>query len=470
MLFPTLEFAIFFFVVFWASWAMRHQAAMRKWFLVLASYFFYGYWDVRFCLLLLNCSVGNYLVGLGLARYRSRRARKCLVAVAIIFNLGILGFFKYYGFFMANLANLLSSLGFARDIPILEVVLPVGISFFTFQGISYVVDVYRREIEPSTSLVDVLLYISFFPQLVAGPIVRAARFFPQLQGPVPAHHLAAGYALILIMGGLFKKVIIAHYLAQELVAPVFEDPASFSSIDVLFGVYGYAVQIYCDFSAYTDIAIGVAALLGFRFARNFNQPYRAQSLRDFWRRWHISLSSWLRDYLYIPLGGSRYGRAKTYRNLLLTMLLGGLWHGAAWNFVMWGALHGGYLALERYVGETVGKFARGPCTRGVATLAVFHFVCFTWIFFASDSLAGALEYLQAFGNTHLPITQLTGLTFFLIVGSMCSHFVPEESALRWEGVIGRLPVPLQGALAGALTVAIAAAGPEGIAPFIYFRF
>jgi D-alanyl-lipoteichoic acid acyltransferase DltB (MBOAT superfamily) len=269
---------------------------------------------------------------------------------------------------------------------------------------------------------------------------------------------------------LFKKVVIAHYVSQNLVQPVFENPMQFSTLDVLFGAYGYAVQIYCDFSAYTDIAIGVAALLGFRFMRNFNQPYRARSLQDFWRRWHISLSSWLRDYLYIPLGGSRQGKLKSYRNLLLTMLLGGLWHGAAWKFVMWGALHGGYLAVEKAARERFGSLDRGPWTGWLATLVVFHFVCLTWIFFAAGSFSAATDYLVALGNTHLAVQQLTGFTFMLVVLSLASQFLPSNSMARMQGMLESLPVPLQGALAGVVTMMIVAIGPAGVAPFIYFQF
>ncbi len=338
MLFPTADFAVFFFVVFCASWAAARHPDARKLLLLAASYFFYGYWDWRFMALLAASSAINYVAGRIISVSAGAGPRKSALITAIVLNLAILGFFKYFGFFLGTLGDLLVAAGLERDMPFLQIVLPVGISFFTFQGISYVVDVYRGEVASAKSPLDLFLYISFFPQLVAGPIVRAAWFLPQL-GEVPElTRRAMCFGLCLILLGLFKKMVIANYLATELVDGVFIDPGGYSSLELLIAIYGYAVQIYCDFSGYSDIAIGVAALLGYRFHRNFDRPYRARSLQEFWRRWHISLSQWLRDYLYKPLGGSRHGRLTTYRNLAITMLLGGIWHGAAWTFIVWGAI------------------------------------------------------------------------------------------------------------------------------------
>ena len=319
MLFPTFGFALFFLCVFFGHWITLRQPLARKWLLLIASYWFYAAWDWRFCSLLFLSSVVNYAAGVAIRNVASAQGRNLALALCVVANLGVLAFFKYYGFFIESVAETLGALGWQRDLPFLDIVLPVGISFFTFQGISYAVDTYRGRLAQAPSLLDVLLYISFFPQLVAGPIVRAAHFLPQLRA-APAMDAYTAFGLLLIVWGLFKKVVVATYLAQEIVDPVFFDPLAYASVDVLLAVYGYAIQIYCDFSAYSDIAIGVAALLGFQFPRNFDQPYRANSLREFWRRWHISLSTWLRDYLYIPLGGARNGAWRTYRNLILTML------------------------------------------------------------------------------------------------------------------------------------------------------
>ena len=281
----------------------------------------------------------------------------------------------------------------------------------------------------------------------------------------------AAPALLLILLGLFKKVVIANYLATGLVDPVFASPADYGGADLLFGVYGYAVQIYCDFSAYTDIAIALAALLGFRFPPNFNQPYRAERLREFWQRWHISLSYWLRDYLYIPLGGNRHGPVKTYRNLMVTMLLGGIWHGAAWKFVMWGALHGGGLAVERLLEPWIGARPISPLARFVSVLVVFHFVCLAWIFFRAEDFTMAWLYIAGFGaGWDGGLTQAGPLMVALIALGLVGQFLPERVFERAAETLGRKPVWGLGATAGIIVAAINALGPEGVAPFIYFRF
>jgi alginate O-acetyltransferase complex protein AlgI len=314
------------------------------------------------------------------------------------------------------------------------------------------------------------LYMSFFPQLVAGPIVRAAYFLPQLARP-SSEPIPIAPALLLILLGLFKKVVIANYLATGLVDPVFASPADYGGPDLLFGVYGYAVQIYCDFSAYTDIAIALAALLGFRFPPNFNQPYRAERLREFWQRWHISLSNWLRDYLYIPLGGNRGGRLKTYRNLMVTMLLGGIWHGAAWKFVMWGALHGGGLAAERMLEPWLGGRPAGPLARVVSVLVVFHFVCLAWIFFRAEDFTMAALYIAGFGaGWESGLTQAGPVMVALIALGLAGQFLPERLFEGTAEALGRMPVWGLGVTAGIVVAAINALGPEGVAPFIYFQF
>ncbi|MDB5077340.1 MAG: rane bound O-acyl transferase, partial [Chloroflexi bacterium] len=275
------------------------------------------------------------------------------LATVLTGDLCLLGWFKYYGFFVANIATLSAKLGMAAPVPLLQVALPVGISFYTFQSMSYVIDVRRGRSNPASWL-DFALFSSFFPHLIAGPIVRASELIPQFAKPRNPMRIEAARAFGLIVGGLVKKVVLADPIATRLVDPVFGSPSVHSRTDVIAAIYGYAVQIYCDFSAYSDMAIGLALLLGFHFPPNFDRPYAAVTLRDFWRRWHMSLSRWLRDYLYIGLGGNRQGRIRTYLNLIVTMLLGGLWHGAAWKFMLWGCIHGGGLATERWIEEKHG--------------------------------------------------------------------------------------------------------------------
>jgi alginate O-acetyltransferase complex protein AlgI len=330
MLFPAVGFALFLLPVWVISWALHGWHRVNKLFLLVASYLFYAAWDWRFCGLLFASSVGNHLIA-KVIHVAPDRQRRLVLYGCIAANLAVLGWFKYWGFFAANADDFLVSVGLEPSVPLMGVILPVGISFFTFHAISYVVDVYRGTMSPARSLLDVLLYISFFPHLVAGPIVRASCFLPQLAHPTDRDDIRLSAALVLIVSGLVKKVLIADYLASALVDPAFLDPQRQSAIVLWLGVYGYAVQIFCDFYGYTDMAIGIAALFGYRFPMNFNQPYRSVSLQEFWTRWHISLSSWLRDYLYIPLGGSHRGQRRTCVNLLATMALGGLWHGASWT-------------------------------------------------------------------------------------------------------------------------------------------
>lgn len=466
MLFPTLTYALFFIVVFAGVWGLGQHNRARKALLVAASYFFYAQWDARFCLLLFASTMGNYAVGLMMER-AAEDARKRWVGVAVFLNLSVLAFFKYYDFFIASANDVLLSLGFERDLPFLEIVLPVGISFFTFHGISYIVDIYRRKVPAAHDPLDVLLYISFFPQLVAGPIVRASFFLPQLtQAPKPLlSEVPRAFGLILV--GLFKKTVVANYIATDLVDPVFVDPGSAATLDLWLALYGYAVQIYCDFSAYSDMAVGFALLLGYRFPENFDRPYAAMSLQDFWRRWHISLSSWLRDYLYIPLGGSHRGKLRTYVNLLLTMVLGGLWHGASWTFVLWGTIHGGWLALERLV-----RGDRQPTgwQKPLGWLVTFHIVCFAWVLFRAQGMDSVLAFFGGLSGNGYEAQYASPFLMVLIGGALLAQFGPKGWADRLFGRCGHWHWAIRGAAFGAALAAIDALGPEGVAPFIYFQF
>ncbi|HLT16673.1 MAG TPA: MBOAT family protein [Acidimicrobiales bacterium] len=479
MLFPTVAFAVFFTIAYTVSWLLRPTYRFWLWVMTALSFVFYGWTDARFVWLLAGSIVVNWgfgeLVRRALAEDRSPTAASHnLVRAAVVVNLAFLGFFKYYGFFVDTFADALGALGLDVTPPLLQIALPVGISFFTFHALSYVIDIGRGQLEPMR-LDEVALYMSFFPHLVAGPIVRASEFAPEMRRRADPRSIPVGEAFRLIAFGLFKKVVVSSYLASELVDPVFGAPGAHSSLEVLAGVYGYAIQIYADFSGYTDIAIGCALLLGIRFPQNFDAPYRARTLQEFWRRWHMTLSRWLRDYLYIPLGGSRGTVRATYRNLFLTMVIGGLWHGAAITFVVWGALHGGYLAAERWVRERWAAQDRPPAFPPEATalfqwFVTFHVVCLGWVFFRADSVRTALDVLHSIATASGPAPLVTTGVLLVIGLALLSQIVPPTAVRRWEERFASLGlVPQALAVAGALT-AIDVLGPEGVAPFIYFQF
>ena len=466
MLFPTIQFAVFFMLVLVASWLLMPRPVRWKPFMLLASYVFYGAWDWRFVGLLIAVTVVSQAGAMVIARVSNERQRRRTLVATLAFDLGLLGWFKYYGFFATSLANLLDSVGLGAPLPLLEVILPVGISFFTFQAISYVIDVYRGHLAPAKPI-DAAVYLAFFPQLVAGPIVRATEFLPQLRRPRNPRHVEGARGFMLIATGLFKKVVVANLLATTLVDPVFSAPASASALEIIVAVYGYAVQIYADFSGYTDMAIGCALLLGFRFPDNFDRPYTAVSLQDFWRRWHMTLSRWLRDYLYIPLGGNAGGERRTQRNLLITMVLGGLWHGAAWTFVVWGAIHGLGLAFERrrFAGRTT--WSARPA---VARLITFHIVCLGWVFFRADSFSTAGVLLGRMVTAWGPAPLVTPVVVLVIVAALAVQFVPRRVGEQLRITFSHYSPLAQGAALALALLVTDALGPQGVAPFIYFQF
>jgi alginate O-acetyltransferase complex protein AlgI len=469
MLFPTIEFAVFFAAVFAVTWLIYRHNDPKKWFLVAASYLFYSAWNANYLFILFGSSLGNYLLALWMGPLPDGHARKTLFWLGVFANLALLGVFKYFNFFSANFANLLGSFGLQVNVPFLEVALPIAISFITFHALSYHIDVYRRVLQPTRSLVDLLLYISFFPHLVAGPIVRAKDFLAQTARTSDPNDIRLAFSVFLILGGLFKKVIVANYLSTEFVDGAFQNPSGASSADLWLAMYGYGLQIYCDFSAYTDIAIGVANLLGYRFPQNFNQPYRALSVQDFWRRWHMTLSSWLRDYLFIPLGGSRGGRRSTYGAIMVTMLLGGLWHGASWNFVIWGALHGLALIVERALGLT-GKDGRRKLPPLVAWFVTFHFICFTWIFFRSQTFEAAIDYFRVMFSFESLAVTATPLVLLMFVFGALTQIISDRTQERFEAWYDRAALAFKIAIPVIVIWLIATATPDGVPPFIYFQF
>jgi D-alanyl-lipoteichoic acid acyltransferase DltB (MBOAT superfamily) len=472
MLFPTIEFAVFFAIVFPVAWLLNERNSAKKWFLVGASYVFYAVWSTHYLLILFGSSLGNFALALLLGRLSDGPLRRAALWLGIVVNLGVLGYFKYYNFFVAAMMDLLSILGVRADLHFIEVALPIAISFLTFHALSYLIDVYDRRLAPSRSLVDILLYISFFPHLIAGPIVRARIFLEQTFHASDPKGMRIGASVFLILGGLFKKVIVANYLSTDFVDAVFRSPGDQSSLDLLLGMYAYAIQIYCDFSAYTDIAIGVADLLGYRFPQNFDQPYRALTVQDFWRRWHITLSSWLRDYVYVRLGGSRQGQLATWRNIMITMGLGGLWHGASVNFIVWGLLHGSALVLERAAGITGGGADCGRgALRGVAGwLVTFHFVCFTWVFFRSPTIESSLVYVRALFSGVSFGTTITPLVAAMLVCGGVTQIVPRSMSAGLETWYDSSPLAVKVAVPAVVIFLICVASPNGVPPFIYFQF
>jgi D-alanyl-lipoteichoic acid acyltransferase DltB (MBOAT superfamily) len=472
VLFPTATFAIFFIVVLPLSWLLMPRGERWRPFIVAASFVFYSAWDWRFVFLLAASTVWNQLFALAIHRGTEQRARKALLVAALLGNISLLGYFKYYDFFVTSTHNLFA---FAEvDVPLetRAIVLPVGISFFTFMGISYVVDVYRGDFRP-VSFSKFAAYLSFFPHLVAGPIVRPGELIPQFETPRDPRYVDTARAFFLIGTGLFMKVVIANYLARSIVDEVFGAPNQHSSLEVLVGVYAYSVQIYADFFGYTSMAIGLALLLGFRFPQNFDAPYSAVSIQDFWRRWHMTLSRWLRDYVYIPLGGNRGGRLFTYRNLMLTMLIGGLWHGAGWTFVVWGAIHGGALVAERWWRERPGFVERPstPWRRAWHRFVTFQVVCFAWIFFRSDTFSDAWDVIvRLFTAWGQPSPLVTGGVLAAIAVGIGSQYLPSRFPLGVMAWFSRLPVPAQAAVLSVALLVTHAMGPEGVAPFIYFQF
>jgi D-alanyl-lipoteichoic acid acyltransferase DltB (MBOAT superfamily) len=472
MLFNSVEFAVFLPVVFVAYLCL--SARGRNLLLLLASYVFYGAWDWRFLSLLLASTVLDYAIGRALGATADPRRRRLLVTCSVVGNLGILGFFKYANFFADGLRALAAALGLPLPPAIARVVLPVGISFYTFQTLSYAIDVYRRDVEPTRRFLDFALYVALFPQLVAGPIERAGRLLPQVLARRALTWEGLSSGCWLLLWGLFKKMVVADSLAP-LVDTVYAPGAAPLGWDVVLATWAFTFQIYCDFSGYTDVARGTARLFGFELMLNFNLPFFATDPADYWRRWHVSLSTWLRDYLYVPLGGNRFGTWKTYRNLALTMLLGGLWHGAAWTYVLWGAYHGALLVAHRALRPVWARVTpRSTLGRALWWLGrvalTFELVALGWVIFRAESVAQAGTLLAA-------ILERPGI-------GVAAAWIPRLLVLAlpllamqvWQARRGSLdvvleaPGPVRSVIYAAVLLALVALGQELGEPFIYFQF
>ncbi|MBA4321954.1 MAG: MBOAT family protein [Odoribacter sp.] len=488
-IFTSPAFWIFFLLVLAGYSLVYRKTGIRNIYLFLISLFFYFKTGGLFLFLLIFVTFIDYSCGLLINGAGRKGTRKFYLILSLISNLGLLAYFKYAAFITQTINEFFgtdlkaydvlsafsnSTLGTSFDIS--YIILPVGISFFTFQSLSYTIDVYRRKMEPVRNIIDFGFYVSFFPHLVAGPIVRASVFMPQVYQEFHLTKREFSHALFMISKGLIKKIIISDFIAVNFVDRVFDAPALYSGFENLMAIYGYGLQIYCDFSGYTDIAIGTALIIGFRLPVNFNSPYKATSIADFWKRWHISLSQWLKDYLYISLGGNRKGKIRTCFNLMLTMVLGGLWHGASLRFVIWGALHGIGLVAGRIWDSIFGeRSARGRIGRIVAIFITFQFVSFCWIFFRADNMENVFTMLRQIGANFSPGSYTTvlpayGNVFIMIVVGYIIHFLPERVKESYRGVFIRIPLVAQFVIIMLIAVLLYQMRTTEIMPFIYFRF
>ena len=475
MQFPTVTFVVFFGVVLTGAWTLHGHVRLRKLWLIAAGGWFYAAWDPRFVALLAGVVVATWGGGHLVARTEGRR-RAAIMAAGIAADLTLLGFFKYYDFFAASVTTWFARLGVHAAPPLLQVALPVGVSFFTFQAISYLVDVRRNRVA-AASLVDIAAWLTFFPTVTSGPITRAGEFVPQLARPLRPVRADLARAYWLIGRGLLKKLVLASYLATAITDKAFADPSSYSALTLLVAVYAYAAQIYCDFSGYTDLAIGIGRLLGFVLPENFDRPYTAVSVQDFWSRWHMTLSRWLRDYLYVPFAGrAPYRPARVYASLVSVMLIAGLWHGAAWGFVVFGGVHGVAMAIERARRDRRRRLRRPPRPRTwrtqlVARVVTFHVVCLGWVFFGTHTLGRATDVLTGIvTNWGRPITALTPLLVMAVAATIASQFLPRPRTDRLFGWVAGLHPLAQGAAFALALVPVLAMGPTTVPAFIYYRF
>jgi D-alanyl-lipoteichoic acid acyltransferase DltB (MBOAT superfamily) len=475
MVFNSLQF-VWFFVAVYALYlacppvfGVARGLRAQNWLLLVASYYFYAAWDYRFVALLAASTIVDYTCGNLLGRLQDQRRRRLVLTLSIGFNLSLLGFFKYFNFFAANLAALFTAVGWRLDFVTLRVLLPIGISFYTFVTMSYVIDVYRREIPPTRNVVDFAVFVAYFPHLVAGPILRATTLLPQIARPREIRPDQITYGLWLIAWGFFQKIFVADNLAP-LASHVFAHGARPAGVNVLLGVYAFAFQIYGDFAGYSNIARGTSKLLGIELIENFRFPYLVVTPQAFWRNWHISLSTWLRDYLYIPLGGNRGSPAQTKRNLMITMALGGLWHGAAWTFVLWGVYQGILLALYRPYAAAIERWR--SARRLVAWLVMFHLTCGGWLIFRAASLRDFLGLTRSlvtnFAPSSIDAAGLLAPLMFYVSPLLVVHAV--EARADDVLVVPRLPAGVRYSIYAATLYLILLFGNFGGADFIYFQF
>jgi alginate O-acetyltransferase complex protein AlgI len=476
LLFNSGLFLLLFTAFLWIYIALSPTHRPKMIFVILFSLYFYYKSSGEYFVLLLFATVIDFTLAKLIYNSEQKWQKKIYIILTLVVNLGMLGYFKYTNFLLETFSTL-NGLGFHP----MDIFLPVGVSFFTFQSLSYTLDVYRGELKPVNNIIDYAFFVTFFPQLVAGPIVRASEFLPQIHKPTLVTREMFGNAVYLIGCGLFKKAVISDYISINFVDRVFDAPALYSGLENLFAVYGYALQIYCDFSGYSDMAIGIALLLGFRFPMNFNSPYKSQNITEFWRRWHMSLSRWLRDYVYISLGGNRLGKIRTYLNLMITMLLGGLWHGASWRFIIWGGLHGAALSIhkwyiERKHSNVPSSNRRIPSIPRIGRILItFHFVCLGWIFFRASSMENVGQMLSQIlfsFNGQILFEFLSGyktVMLLILIGFML-HFIPEHIELNTRERLVRSHFILKAAWMLSIIILVIQTKSAAIQPFIYFQF
>jgi D-alanyl-lipoteichoic acid acyltransferase DltB (MBOAT superfamily) len=468
MIFNTGEF-LFCFIIFLSVYAIVYKHTVSRLLYVLGFSLFFYYKSSGWYLLVLMATIfTDYYFSLLLYRTKAKSLRTFYLICALVISLGVLFYFKYTNFLLQNISNLLQ-----QPFSPLDIILPIGISFYTFQSISYLVDVYKGEIEPRESMLDYSFYMTFFPHLVAGPIVRASLFLPQIRQEVVIKNSDLNYGMYFIIKGLFKKAVLADFVAQynDL---IFGAPGTYSGFESLMAIYGYALQIYCDFSGYSDMAIGIARLMGYDLGVNFTLPYNAASITEFWRRWHMSLSLWLRDYVYIPLGGNRLGKWRAYLNQFLTMLIGGFWHGASWKFVFWGAMHGLALGLHKWVSGDNKKKSTG-LARAASIALTFHFVIVLWVFFRAETFEGAILILkQVFFDMDLsyvgPFIQTRSLVFFFIIFGLSYHVMDNRYFQQWKDAFRDTPFWFKVLVLLLVIQGYIQLRSESVQPFIYFQF
>ena len=474
MNFASIDFFVFFAVTYGCYRLLSHR--WQNWLLLGASYFFYGAWDARFLILIGFSTLLDFALGKAIYATEDAQKRKALLTLSVIANLGFLGFFKYFGFFAESFMGLLSTFGVESNWRTLNIILPVGISFYTFQTLSYTIDIYRGKLRPASSLLNFAVFVAFFPQLVAGPIERASHFLPQVERKRVLTLAATTRGCFLILVGLFKKVAIANGVSAAVDA-IYNSTGQVGTLDIILATYLFAVQVYCDFSGYTDIARGVSKLLGFDLIINFNAPYFAVNPSEFWRRWHISLSTWLRDYVYIPLGGNRQGTRNTYRNLMATMALGGLWHGAAWNFVLWGVYQGFILCAHRLIAgakstiKPVNSLKSG-LRRALIIAAFFQVTCYGWLLFRANSwsqiqaFTDRLFFHPVWSAPIMPRPTFAALIGILLIFSLDLVQYTAGTALFYR----RWAIPAKAALYSTLLVVLLMGLANPSNTFIYFQF
>ena len=490
MLFNSLDFAIFFPIVIIIYWIVSKKILLRNSFLLIASYVFYAWWDWRFLFLIIFSSFIDYIVGLKLYQTENKNNRKKLLFISLFFNLGLLFFFKYTNFFIESFVESFSLFGKTLNINTLNIILPVGISFYTFQTLSYTIDIYRNQLKPTKDWLAFFAFVSFFPQLVAGPIERASHLLPQFYKTYNFNYKLVKSGLLLVAFGLFKKMVIADR-AAVYVNEVYNNVEDYGGVGFTYATILFAFQIYCDFSGYSDIAIGLARTMGFDLMKNFNSPYISKSLTEFWRRWHISLSTWFRDYVYIPLGGSKKGKIRTYINLFIVFVISGLWHGAALTFIIWGAIHGLVLMIEKAtfrikqpIFNKLGLNTKNTSNHLFFGIIIFFIVCLAWVFFRANTLNDSVYIIKGiftdfnFGDIFNKETYLIGLRpneFRVIILSIIFLFTAELLHLKYnliellnkQGLIFRWSFYISIVL---VIVLFGVYGDENIQEFIYFQF